>query len=95
MSKEDNNTGPDFVWWFVIIGIIFFLLMGILNSCNFPFHRATVVKDMGFFMIVEYKGTYYIINEDECERGIKVYDADYVYIKPATALDKSNEAGEN
>ena len=92
MKKEDNESGVMFLWRFVIVGLMVFLMMGILDSCNFPLERATVVKDMGFFMIVEYKGTYYIINENECERGIKVYDTDYVYIKPDSTLDKNNEA---
>ena len=91
MSKKDENDSAGFLWKSVLVGIMFFLLLIILDSCNFNINRATVVKDMGFFMIVEYKGAYYIINENECERGIKKYDPNYVYLKPEATLDKNSE----
>ena len=37
-------------------------------------NRPVVVKDMGFYKIVEWEGAYYIVNENECERGFRVYE---------------------
>lgn len=37
-------------------------------------NRPVVVKDMGFYKIVEWEGTYYIVNENECERGFRIYE---------------------
>lgn len=80
MSKDDgDDVGISYLGITVIIGIIVFLMIALLDSCGFPHRGATIVKDMGFFMIVEYKGEYYIINENDCERGIKLYEQDNIH----------------
>lgn len=94
MKENKKESFTAFLQTSIIIGISIILILIILESL-LPYKRATVIKDMGFFIVVEYQDTLYIINKDECERGIKIYDSNYVYIRPETALDKNNKIGEN
>lgn len=57
----------------IVIGIVFIIVFMLVYYVVYA-NRPVVVKDMGFYKIVEWEGAYYIVNENECERGFRVYE---------------------
>ncbi len=69
--KEEKDL--SFLQSQIVIGIIFIIVFMLVYYAAYA-NRPVVVKDMGFYKIVEWEGAYYIVNENECERGFRVYE---------------------
>ena len=85
--KEEKDL--SFLQSWIVIGIIFIIVFMLVYYVEYANHPV-VVKDMGFYKIVEWEGAYYIVNENECERGFKAYERSDLFGGGQSALDKDN-----